>query len=291
MNQNLLNSALFSGNLTFIQELFFKYLTDKNSVDANWQEFFINNFDDLNSILNDSKGASWSKKDLKIIGGEDFDISSVAKKEPKKDVKKLDVSVSKPSLSNNDVLLPIKVANLVLAYKKFGHLEANLDPLALKPIQSVTELTLQFHNINEEDLDKEVDLSGLVGFSKAKISDIIIRLNITYKNTIGSQFTYINNTKIKDWLTKELESTLLIPLDKEEKLKILKEIIRTEKFEQFLHKRFPGAKRFSVEGGDSSINAIEKIIDVSGKSGVKKIMIGMAHRGRLNVLTGVMGKP
>ncbi len=289
MNQKLFNSAaLFSANLTFIQELFSKYLNDKNSVDQDWQGFFADNFDDINAILKDNKGASWANRNLKVVGSEDFDISSVAKKEVKKDLKAPIVAAPTPI---NNPLLSIQVGNLILAYKRFGHLAANLDPLGLMPKRAVPELTLQFHNISTNDLDQEVELSGLLGFKKAKISDVISKLNHAYKNTIGSQFTYINDTQIKDWLATEVENAITTPLSQAEKIKILKEIIRTERFEQFLHKRFPGAKRFSVEGGDSSINAIEKIIDVAGKSGVKKIMLGMAHRGRLNVLTGVMGKP
>ncbi|MES2677689.1 MAG: 2-oxoglutarate dehydrogenase E1 component [Pseudomonadota bacterium] len=288
MNQKLFNSAaLFSGNLTFIQELFSKYLNDKNSVDQDWQAFFADNFDDLNAILKDNQGASWANRSLKVVGSEDFDISSVAKKEVKKDLK----APNAASAPANNPLLSVQVGNLILAYKRFGHLAANLDPLGLMPKRSVPELTLEFHNISANDLNQEVELSGLLGLKKAKISDIIAKLNHIYKNTIGSQFTYINDTKIKDWLATEVENAISTPLSPAEKIKILKEIIRTERFEQFLHKRFPGAKRFSVEGGDSSINAIEKIIDVAGKSGVKKIMLGMAHRGRLNVLTGVMGKP
>ena len=290
MTQKLPSSILFSGNLTFIQELFSKYLSDKNSVNQDWQDFFRDNVDNLNSIIGDSNGASWSNRKLKVINGEEFDISSVTKKEPKKDLK-LPESSAKDAIVDNNQILSIQVANLILAYKRFGHLAANLDPLGLSPIRSVPELTLEFHDINQKDLDKEVELGGLIGFYKAKISDVIAKLDLVYKNTIGSQFTYINDTQIREWLAKEIETAVFTPISKEEKIKILKEIIRTEKFEQFLHKRFPGAKRFSVEGGDSSINAIEKIIDVAAKDGVKKIILGMAHRGRLNVLTGVMKKP
>jgi 2-oxoglutarate dehydrogenase E1 component len=290
MSQQQFNLALFSGNLTFIQELFSKYLTDKSSVDKDWQDFFANNFDNLNDILNDNKGASWAKKDLKVVGGQDFDISSVCKPEPKKDTKTPEKSSAK-SISGENPLLSVQVANLILAYKRFGHLDANLDPLGLTPKKNVAELTLEFHGIKESDLEKQVDLGGLIGFFQAKIADVVVRLNAIYKNTIGSQFTYLNDSQIKDWLAKEIENAVLTPISKAEKIKILKEVIRTERFEQFLHKRFPGAKRFSVEGGDSAISAIEKIIDFSGKNGVKKIILGMAHRGRLNVLTGVMQKP
>ncbi|MFT5703476.1 MAG: 2-oxoglutarate dehydrogenase E1 component [Rickettsiales bacterium] len=277
------SSVLFSGNLTFIQELFTDYLNDKNSVDQEWQDFFVDNFDDLNSISKDSKGASWASKDLQVVGSEDYDISSNAKRESKKEPPK--------KAASNDFMLSIQTANLILAYKRFGHLAANLDPLELQPKRIVEELKPEFHNIKKEDFSKEVDLNGLLGMKKAKISDVISKLNLFYKNTIGSQFTYLNDEKIKNWLSDEIEKTILTPTPHEEKIKILKEIIRTEGFEQFLHKKFPGAKRFSVEGGESSICAIEKIIDFAGKDGVKKVSIGMAHRGRLNVLTGVMGKP
>ncbi len=310
MNQKSLSSAtnseaLFSGNLTFIQELFSKYLNDKNSVDQEWQSFFADNFDDLSATLSDKKGASWSQRDLKIIGGEDFDISSVAKKEVKKDLKTQDLKTqdlktlapisTKDSNENTKAgiaqVLSLQIANLILAYRRFGHLEANLDPLGLAPKKSLPELTPEFHNIGDANLAMEVDLSGVFGLNKAKVSDVIAKLKQFYTGSIGAEFDYINDKKTKDWLAAELEKAISTPLDKAEKIKILKEIIRTEKFEQFLHKRFPGAKRFSIEGGDSSINAIEKIIDVAGRDGVKKIMLGMAHRGRLNVLTGVMQKP
>ncbi len=298
MNSQPLNPALFGTNLTFIQELFSQYLNDKNSVSQDWQVFFANNFDDLNTTLKDNQGASWAKRNLKVIDGEDFDISSITKKEVKKEQKiqlAAEETPAKISLIENQIL-SIKVANLILAYKRFGHLEANLDPLGLSQKISIPELTLEFHNIGNDDLEKEVEIAGLDANSggklyKIKITQVIAKLNQIYKSTIGSQFTYINNTQIKDWLTKELETTILTPLNKTEQIKILKEIIRTNRFEQFLHKRFPGAKRFSVEGGDSSINAIEKIIDIAAKSNVKKIILGMAHRGRLNVLTGVMKKP
>jgi 2-oxoglutarate dehydrogenase E1 component len=277
------SSALFSGNLTFIQELFSEYLNDKNSVDPEWQDFFKDNFDDLNSASQDSKGASWANRDLQVIGSGDYDISIGSRREPKKE--------SPKNSANNDFLLSIQVANLILAYKRFGHLAANLDPLGLQPQRTIDTLRPEFYGIKKEDLSKEVELNGLLGMKKAKISDVISKLNLIYKNTIGSQFTYLNDEKIKNWLSEEIENTILTPTPREEKIKILKEIIRTEGFEQFLHKKFPGAKRFSVEGGESSICAIEKIIDFAGKDGVKKVSIGMAHRGRLNVLTGVMGKP
>jgi len=279
-------SPFFSANVVFINELYQKFLQNPTSIDASWAEFFAKNTEEVKSILADYKGPSWASRNLKVIGSDDFDISSNVKKEaPKKDVK-----IGAPVLSATKDL-NIRVANLIEAYKKYGHLAANLDPIGLMPSKNVAEIEINAHEISFEDLEKEVELNGKLGLGKAKISQVIEYLNFIYANKVGSEFEYIRNREQKEWLARETENALLNDISKEEKIKILKEIIRTEGFEQFLHKRFPGAKRFSVEGGDSSINSIEKMIDVGAKNGIKKIVIGMAHRGRLNTLTGVMGKP
>ncbi len=277
------NSSFFSANIVFISELYQKFLQNPNSIDNSWADFFKNNQDEVKSVLADYQGPSWAKRNLKVVGSADFDISSNAPKEVKKDVKAAPVAPGKD--------LEIRVNNLIAAYEEYAHLSANLDPLDLIEKKFIVELDLKNHDINDSDLEKEVNLNGKFGLQKAKISQVIEYLNFIYANKIGTEFEYISNNKQKEWLTREFENVALTDLSKEEKIKILKEIIRTEKFEQFLHKRFPGAKRFSVEGGDSAINSIEKIIDVAAKSGTKKIVIGMAHRGRLNTLTGVMGKP
>lgn len=285
MSQKLSDTThIFSGNFIFIEELYQKFLADPNSVDESWREYFKNNSDSLNTVNKDAQGASWSKSKLKVIGSEDFDISSVSKKEaPKKDIKTVESVLSKD--------LDIRVHNLITAYRRFGHMAANLDPLGLTPRVLSEQINPETHGILASDLEKEVDLKGEVGFGKVKISALISRLNQIYVGNIGAEFEYISDAQQKAFLAKETENAQLSGISSEEKIKVLKEIVRTEGFEQFLHKRFPGAKRFSVEGGDTSINALEKIIDASAKSGVKKIVIGMAHRGRLNTLTGVMGKP
>jgi 2-oxoglutarate dehydrogenase E1 component len=289
MSNELSNtSPFFSTNVVFINELYQKFLQNPASVDASWAVFFAANQDEMKSVLSDYQGPSWAARKLKVVGSTEFDISSNAPKEaPKKDGK-ADVA---NTLAKAERDLSIHVANLILAYKKFGHLAADLDPLGLMPVQHVPEINPQNHGIENSDLEKEVNLHGILGFEKTTISKVIQQLEFIYANKIGAEFQYIRSQEQKDWLARELEKSALLPISKDEKVKILKEVIRTEKFEQFLHKRFPGAKRFSVEGGDASINSIEKIIDVAAKNDVKKIVIGMAHRGRLNTLTGIMGKP
>lgn len=281
------NSSFFSTNIIFIEEVYQKFSQNPASVDASWAEFFNNNQDEIKSVIADYKGPTWASRKVQVIGSEDFDISSLAKKEAPK-VNPKDIKTS-PAATSKD--LNIRAANLILAYKRFGHLASNIDPLGLTPVRYVSEIDPQNHGIETVDLEKEVELNGILGLQKAKLSQVIEYLNFIYSGSVGCEFEYIQNQEQKAWLAVETEKTLLSDIAKDEKVKILKEIVRTEGFEQFLHKRFPGAKRFSVEGGDAAINSVEKMIDTAAKNGVKKIVIGMAHRGRLNTLTGVMGKP
>jgi 2-oxoglutarate dehydrogenase E1 component len=281
MSQQLENTTpFFSANVVFINELYQKYSQNPASVDASWAEFFSQNHDEVQAILADYNGPSWGKRNLKVVGSQDYDISSNSPRElPKKDVKNVAQIASKD--------LNIRLQNLIANYKRFGHLASNLDPLGLTPSQYVAEIDLKNNDIDNSDLEKEVNYGG----QKVKLNQAITNLNYIYCNKIGCEFEYIRDQQQKDWLAREVENSAFEAVSKTEKHKILQEIIRTERFEQFLHKRFPGAKRFSIEGGESSICAVEKIIDASARSGVKKIIIGMAHRGRLNTLTGVMNKP
>lgn len=246
-------SPFFSANIVFINELYQKFLENPSSIDSSWSEFFSKNSEEVRSILADYNGPSWASRNLKIIGAGEAE------------------SVT-PSKGGKDI--EIRLQNLVAAYKRFGHLAANLDPIGLKPAEYVAEIDPKNHGLNA-----------------AEASSTVAKMNAIYCGSVGAEFEYIRNQDEKNWLTSQTESVLPSQLSKNEKIKVLKEVIRTEKFEQFLHKRFPGAKRFSVEGGDAAIPSVEKIIDTAAKNGVNKIVIGMAHRGRLNTLTGIMGKP
>lgn len=289
ITQNLgQNQEFFSTNIIFIEELYQKFLQDPASIDQSWAKFFAENVDEVKSILADYRGPSWAARGLKIVGSQDYDISINA---PKEIAKAKDVKGEKPVVASVGKDLGIRVNNLILAYQRYAHLAANLDPLELQPKKYIAEIDPKNHDLNQEDLEKEIQLNGVLALQKTTIAQAIERLNRLYTDSIGTEFEYISNQEQKKWLTRETENAMLSDLSKAEKTKILREVIRTERFEQFLHKRFPGAKRFSVEGGDAAISAIEKMIDVAAKSGTKKIVIGMAHRGRLNTLTGVMGKP
>ena len=275
-----MDKKIFVENFTFIEENYQKFLKDKNSVDQSWQNLFNEFEDDINSLVNDKKGPSWKKEHLNVIGANKFDISSLSKTESQKAKKQ-----------NDGEFLKLCALNLINAYRRYGHLIADIDPLNINKINKINEVEPKFHSINQEDLSKIVDLSNDTSFGKIKISELINKLQAIYSSKITCQFDYIANNEEKSWLENNLSNKLSQNLSKEEKITILDQIVRATKFEQFLHKRFPGAKRFSVEGGESSIVCLEKIIDNSAKNNVKKIVISMAHRGRLNILTSVMGKP
>ncbi len=284
------NSYIYSTNIVFIEEIYQKYLVNKNLVDASWVDFFDNNREEVEALLADYNGPKWASRKLKVINGEEFDISSLAKKEIKKDVK---IATDGEKNLANGSELDLKVANLITAYKKSGHLAAELDPLGLAAKKMVDEINLAFHKISDADLQALVTApTSLAGSSgKIKLADLIAKLNRIYTDKIGAEFEYIANNEQKQWLAAELESKVMTELGTDQKIKALNDIIKAEKFEQFVHKRFPGEKRFSVEGGAVSVAAVEKIIDSAARSGVKKIVVGMAHRGRLVTLTGIFGKP
>ena len=164
-------SPFFSANIVFISELYQKFLQNPASVDASWAEFFKQNAEEVKSILADYQGPTWAKRNLKVVAAQEFDISSNAAKEVKKDVKAQVASVS----AGKD--LNMRIANLISSYKRFGHLAANLDPIGLTLPQYVAEIDPKNHGLEASDLEKEVDLNGSLGLGKAKISQAIEYLN------------------------------------------------------------------------------------------------------------------
>ncbi len=279
-------AQFFSTNIVFINELYQKFVQNPSSIDSSWAEFFVANEEEVKSVLIDYQGPDWSNRDLTIIDAKQYDISSNGEID-NKSKKNNNINIDKSLI--NDLLL-LKLQKLHQSYKKHAHFTANLDPLNIQPKKQIAEISINYHNIKREDLELEIDFNDYLNFNKAKVKDFILHLNNLYCSNIGCEYDYISNEEEKSWLDEQYNQEIINEIAKEEKLKILNELVKTEKFEQFLHKRFPGAKRFSIEGSESSINAIEKIIDFGAKNGIQKICIGMAHRGRLNTLTNVMGK-
>ena len=287
MSKQHSSSAFFATNIVFISELLQKYQQNPASVDVSWAEIFNNYSAEISNLIADYSGPSWQSRNLQVVNASEFDISSnsvVVKQVKKEDVKNI---ANNQSQVSNQELLQLKLQNLILAYQQHGHLSANLDPLALTPKQNVAELQISYHQISQQNLAEKVNFNN----QTITLQQAIAHLQASYCQNIGAEFAYIKSVEQKNWLSQQLQNLPNQAFSKTQKIAILEQIIHTERFEQFLHKRFPGAKRFSIEGADSAICAIEQIIKTSADQQVKKIIIGMAHRGRLNTLTQVLGKP
>ncbi len=185
----------------------------------------------------------------------------------------------------------VRVLQLINAYRFRGHQAANLDPLALREIRPPGELDLHYHGLSDFDLDLSFDTGSLVGARRAKLSDILSHLRSTYCGSIGAEYMHITDTAEKRWLQSALESVHGVPAYPiETRRRLLERLTAAEGLEHYLHARYVGQKRFSLEGGESLIPMLDELIQRAGDSGVKEVVIGMAHRGRLNVLVNIVGK-
>ncbi|MCC5933179.1 MAG: multifunctional oxoglutarate decarboxylase/oxoglutarate dehydrogenase thiamine pyrophosphate-binding subunit/dihydrolipoyllysine-residue succinyltransferase subunit [Candidatus Cyclonatronum sp.] len=184
----------------------------------------------------------------------------------------------------------VSVLNLINMYRTHGHVLANINPLKHGPGHH-PELDYEYHGLTMWDMDREFYCGGLGGLEKAPLRDIVSLLRDTYCGKIGAEYTHILNLSERNWLTDSMESTLNVPdLDKEDRRLILKKLNQASAFEEFLHKKYIGHKRFSLEGAESVIPTINHMLERAGGYGVEEVVFGMAHRGRLNVLVNIMGK-
>ena len=183
-----------------------------------------------------------------------------------------------------------KVNRLIHAYRVRGHLLARLDPLG-QPRPSVPELELEHWNLEEEDMDTLFSSTTVGGNTVLRLREILALLKNTYCGSVGVQFMHIDDLRAKNWLINRLEdSENHRILSRDEQLRILTKLTDAEIFEQFIHKKFLGAKRFSLEGAETLIPLLDLALGEAGDQGVREVVIGMAHRGRLNVLVNIMGK-
>ena len=186
----------------------------------------------------------------------------------------------------------IRAMMLVRTYRVRGHLAAKLDPLGLHHIEIPADLTPAYHGFSDADLDRPIWIGGVLGFERATVREIVAVLQANYCGTIGVEYMHINDLEerrfIQDRIEGKSETVQFTPEGKEA---ILAKVIEAEQWEKFLARKFVGTKRFGLDGGESAIPALEAVIKYGGLLGIEEIDIGMAHRGRLNVLTNVMGKP
>ena len=183
----------------------------------------------------------------------------------------------------------IKVYRLILGYRNKGHLIATTNPIRERKDRHAN-LDLAFFGLAEADLPKTFNAGSLIGLGATTLKNIVAHLQKAYAHNIGIEYKYVNNQDRVDWLTNEMENTFSDPISLNQKRRILEKLNQGVIFEKFLHTKYIGQKRFSLEGGESTIAALDAIINVAAEKGVEEVVIGMAHRGRLNVLANIMGK-
>ena len=269
MREWLETSHLAGGNVAYIEQMFEAYLDDPTAVSDEWRKVF-------DALPSDGQVTDTKMSDVR----EQF-------REAAKN--KLKQSGSGSSVSDQK---QVKVLQLINAYRFRGHQHANLDPLGLWKQDRVPDLSLDFHELSKDDLDREFNVGSLaVGSETMKLKDIHQALENIYCGSIGAEYMHIVSTEEKRWIQQRLEGSLgKAKFDKEQQTKILRELISADGLEKYLGSKFPGAKRFSLEGGDSLVPLLKALISRSGEQGAKEVVIGMAHRGRLNVLVNVLGK-
>src|SRR5439155_24481583 len=183
------------------------------------------------------------------------------------------------------------IGRLIYAYRALGHLMARLDPLS-EPRTSHPLLELSEFGLSEADLDRTFDTSDFVGLPRATLRQLLAALRETYCRTIGVEYMHIQDTHIRRWLQERMEPRRNQPgYSRRQKFRILMELSFAELFEKFLHTRYIGQKRFSLEGAETLIPLLDALIEKAADSGVREVVLGMTHRGRLNVLANILEKP
>jgi len=292
-----ISSFLYGGNAAYIEDLYARYETDPKSVDAEWQAFF-GSLKDGADAVRDARGASW-KKPLLIARDETLSALDGQWAETEKklgDKVRAKAQAVGVELSPSDVQQAtrdsIHALMLIRAYRIRGHFHANLDPLGLEGKKDDEELDPRAYGFGEGDLDRKIFLDKVLGLEFGTMREIVAILQRTYCQTVGVEFMHISNAQQKSWLQERIEGPdKEITFTREGKRAILNKLVEAEGFEKFCDLKFTGTKRFGLDGGESLIPALEQIIKRGGNLGVKEIVLGMPHRGRLNVLTQVMAKP
>jgi 2-oxoglutarate dehydrogenase E1 component len=275
-------SFLYGANAEFVEELHARYLRDPTSVDSSWRAFFAHLGDDPEAVQKAVEGPAWApKNNVVTLKGALAAPTQVTQG---------------PALSDRDAREAardsLNALMMIRAYRMRGHLAAQLDPLGIEVRPPQPELDPASYGFGPEDMDKPIFINHVLGLETATPRQMLTILKRTYCGPLGVEFMHITEPDEKAWVQARIEGPdKEISFTPEGKRAILKKLIESETFERFCHKRYPGTKRFGLDGGEGCIPAMEQIIKRGGALGVDEIIIGMPHRGRLNVLANVMAKP
>lgn len=263
-------SSQLGSNADYVEALYEAWLEDTDSVSNDWHKYFSKLPDQANdeiprSLVISRIETAQRERDQKIPGG---------------------------AISDSHARKQAGVLRLLTAYRSRGHLGANLDPLGMREMQSAPDLGLAFHGLSDADLDTEFDTGSYAAGDRMTLRDLWAQLKATYTGTMGAEFMHISDHEQRNWVYSRLEHAAgHAGLTAEEKLRTLERLTAADGLERYLHTRYVGQKRFSLEGGDALIPLVDTLIRSSGADEVREIVIGMAHRGRLNMLVNILGKP
>jgi 2-oxoglutarate dehydrogenase E1 component len=263
-------SFLFGQNAAILQKLQTAFLENPQNVTPEWREFFSQFGDRLEDVVKESTFLNPQAKNKENLAPQHLSLPT----------------------SLDEIRCSLKALMLIRSYRVRGHLFASLDPLQLHTPLSHPELDPKAYGFTEEDLNREIFLDQVLGFEKATLKSIIQHLQTTYCGSIGVEFMHNQDPHQKFWIQEKLENPNSYKVVSSEKQKqILEMLVATEGFEKFLHTKYVGAKKFGLEGGDSFIPGLYEALITSVQHGVQDVVLGMAHRGRLNVLANILEKP
>ncbi|NOD47956.1 MULTISPECIES: 2-oxoglutarate dehydrogenase E1 component [unclassified Ruegeria] len=295
------SSFMQGHNAEYLEQLYAQYTKNPGAVDAAWVEFFKAMGDAAPDVQKEAEGPSWARTDWPPMPADDLtgaltgewaeiDAKAAGKKIKDKAADK-GVEVSDDQIKRA-VLDSLRALMLIRAYRIRGHLAADLDPLGMRAATNHPELDPKTYGFTDADMDRPIFIDNVLGLQVASMRQIVEIVKRTYCGTFALQYMHISNPEEAAWLKERIEGYgKEIAFTKEGRKAILNKMVEAEGFEKFLHVKYMGTKRFGLDGGEALIPAMEQIIKRGGALGLSDIVIGMPHRGRLNILANVMGKP
>ncbi len=271
----------------YVEDLYGKFRRDPTTVEPSLAQLFTG----LEASL--SQSPSWARKDWPVTPIDDLTAAlDPLRMQPLPKPDRKGSAPADPNAVRAAALDSIRAMMLIRLHRVRGHLSANLDPLGLHPPVMHPDLEPATHGFGPEDMQRKIFLDGNLGMEYGTVAEIMAILRGTYCSTIGVEYMHINDIEERRWIQSRFESRDgAVQFTPEGKIAILNKLIEGEAFETFLSRKYVGTKRFGLDGGEAMIPALESIIKLGGAMGVKEIIIGMPHRGRLNTLTNVMQKP
>lgn len=295
-----LSSFLYGGNASYLEELYAQYQRNPGSVDPGLRHFFSGLNDQRSDVLREAEGATWARNDWpvapngELIAGFDgqwMDAEAAVSEKLKGKAGKIGLELTDETIQRA-ARDSVRAIMMIRAYRMRGHLHATLDPLGIAEAKDHEELHPATYGFTEADYSRPIFLDMVLGLEFATIPEMLQILRRTYCQTLGVEFMHISDPIEKSWIQRRIEGPdKEITFTPEGKKAILGKLVEAEGFEKFLDIKYTGTKRFGLDGAESLIPALEQIIKRGGALGVQDIVLGMPHRGRLNVLAQVMGKP